>query len=349
MLRPFMASLRALWLPVLAAVALTAACGDDAGSGGDDDDDMGVDAGPVDAGPLMSDIFGPCNGARDCLGESAICRGGDLGWPQGSCSRRCTSSADCSSGGTEYICVDDDDPAMDTAGVPRGLGSTCHRICGSSSACLDGEVCVTAPDVVETQTSPSRAGMTCIPWACPQEGGCASGAVCGPGGICIDPDDMPAGDGEIGDICNTGDSCATGICDSNQLVFRPEGMFLVPIFSPTCAANCILPRGYNSINFYDPEGSGPGLPSGTCGEGNVCVPRFLFGFYPTQGGAYADFVRFSGGQSQLGQRDPGRCFRGCSADTDCRDDQICVTTFQDLSGNDYSYGTGVCYPDPNAD
>jgi len=357
-----------LLLPVL-AVLFAGACGDDGDDGmagddddddmmvGDDDDDM-MAGDDDDDGPLMSQIFGPCTQSADCVDddENALCRPPGFGYATGSCSRRCEAGGGCSvrvdGSRINHVCLDDDDAVLAATGLPRGLGNTCHELCDLSASCEPGQVCATQTDAI-AGGQPTAAGNTCIPWACAPDGTCAGDAICGPGGFCIDADDMSTGTAGIGEPCGSANVCASGLCDTAPLAgARRGGSLSFPVVFPRlCAANCILPPGYNSINFYDPAGSGPGLPEGSCGAGNVCLPRFFQAFFGSEDGDTfrTNRLEYFEAASQLGQRDPGRCFRGCAGDDDCESGQVCVNEFTSypLGSEVFSYGNGVCLPDPN--
>ncbi|MEO0324500.1 MAG: hypothetical protein AAF447_16175 [Myxococcota bacterium] len=70
-------------LLLLAGLLLAGACGGDSAAGGDD---AGVDM-EVDAGPELSELYGPCTMDSDCEGPDPVCL--TVGYPGGLCSRAC--------------------------------------------------------------------------------------------------------------------------------------------------------------------------------------------------------------------------------------------------------------------
>lgn len=316
-----------LLAPVLFAPPLLAlGCGDDGGDGG------GSDAG-TDAGPLMSTLFGPCNTNVDCVeyveGGPALCLPPRLGFAEGACSRRCSVTGcrqELAGGMTrQHECLDSNGDILSFARTARGIGSNCYELCLNSNACAAGHTCIE---------------NACIPWSCAPGGVCGGDAVCGPSGICTDPDDVRTDGLENGASCGGDTQCMSNIC--LQVGFGASQT------TRRCTANCLLPfPGYNDIEFYSPdEGEPMELPTGTCQGDTVCVPiNMTAGFVMNSNDPYI----FAGGN--LGDQDPGRCVKACRSDADCAANELCANDIQTGTGAGApirTYDRSFCVIDPLA-
>ena len=294
-----------------ALAVLLCACGDDGGSpGGEDAGPIDIDSGPADAGwdagPVPSELFGPCYTDEQCPGPDAVCRKPVDGWPEGYCTRECPGGdrTPCDDGLTFNHCLEQED----------GSGFFCEKKCLNGLDCRDSYTCTGSFDAM---------GNGICVGLCSSDEDCGGGAdvACNEwSGQCMAASDIPASGSETGGTCEDDDGCLSGNC---LAAYDPgfsgwNGGY--------CLGFCLLPQGYNMNTFWggNEEDPADALPQGTCpGDNTVCFPN----------GSYA-------------RGDLGVCLAGCSADSDCRDEDAyyCLKDIDLASGDVSSYTRGVCLP-----
>ncbi len=288
-----------LSLATLLALSLNA-CGDDDGvadaapdtstedaavdAAEDTAPDVEEDTGP----PPPSELFGECVEDSQCPGPGGVCQRPTDGWPHGFCTKSCTQRVECM----------DDLGFHDCAETP-GYGMVCQQTCLNSPDCLrEDYVCI-------GRTS-DRLGQC--------RGFCTSDDDCSPArcnvwsGECMA--EPPAEGGETGDPCDSDEACKSGIC-LMEVNGAPTGWL-----GGTCVANCILPVGYNSNNYY----AGDAYPTEQCPGGDVCVPN-----------------------GSLARGEVGLCLPVCENDGDCREGYACDKSITLQSGT-YTFDNGYCLP-----
>ena len=260
-------------------------------------DDAGLDASAPDGGPVleMSQLFGGCSEDWQCPGEGAICRTAAEGYPSGFCTLPCEDRTPCDANGVYHHCVR----------LEGETQSYCER------RCLNGIDCGRTAYTCAGELPPS--GGICIS-ACSADEQCGDGTSCDryTGQCTADP--VPTIGSVTGETCADAEACRSGQCIAEvNDTGVPTGWV-----GGYCVANCILPSGYNSSDFF----AGDALPSGTCAGNAVCLPA-------------------SGTQNQ---RDLGTCYTQCMGDGDCRPGYGCKKQFDLASGGVSSYSNGICIP-----
>lgn len=221
----------------LAAGLLLSACGDDDTPPTTDAGLPPSDAGqPMDAGPELSYLFGPCTANEQCPGEDGICRRGAEGYAQGQCTRPCSDRTPCDDGVYHHCVVGED-----------GQGFCAQR-------CLNGADCGRSSYTCVGELPPS--GGVCQTRC--QVGECGEGAECNPwSGACGPVGSAPTTGGVAGEPCADPSECRSGICAGGW----PGGY---------CVGSCRLPAGFNSSTFWAEDE----LPRGTCADPtDVCLPE----------------------------------------------------------------------------
>jgi hypothetical protein len=224
------------------ALAFLSACG---GGGAPDGGDAEAGAPPVDApadrpspGDTGSDasaaLFGPCASAAQCPGgTAAVCIRVSEGYPEGMCTRRCTSDSQC--GG-------------DGACVPFGRERRCFPRCLGGTDCRAGYNCFTY------QTgSDARA---CFPL-------CTSDAQC-PGSACNIYTGF-CGTADTARADNGGTCLENGDCRSNRCLEEYDTASGEPTgnLDGMCYSLCTIPD--------DDAYRGMEMPRGSCPANSVCV------------------------------------------------------------------------------
>jgi hypothetical protein len=196
----------------------------------------------------------PCSvGAPDGC-ASGLCIGSAAG---GSCTRFCSSAAECpagyacsiAGGSTAPICVEIEKPC--TASGSECASGLCIPGLGCTATCTSAAMC------------PARLGGL-PPYTCARDFGSTTN-------ICVPPADI-LGDDAIGASCPfSGTSeCRSGACDTSA----PLG----PMCTQTCAAQGGCPAGFGCYPLEDPPGTitlvcerAGGLDLGaTCTSGRLC-------------------------------------------------------------------------------
>jgi hypothetical protein len=301
------------------AVLALAGCGDDSRVPADSGTDaITVDSGMEDSGPAdtgapdtgPSTLFGPCSTDDQCPGPDAYCRTAvEDGVPGGQCVRRCAITAMGMPDRTN--CEDPVEEIYHVCWQFEGEEPTCEERCLNGADCVrEGFTCVG-----QGSFGLGDVGI-CVP-VCTTDEQCGAGAECNRySGRCIAEGTLPTGS-ENGDMCDNDSQCISDNCIMETNMGTPTGWT-----RGYCIGVCILPVGYNSSTFYTDAGEGPGLPQGTCPDGDVCFPN-----------------------GSLNRGDQGACLEACSTDADCRADQgyYCRKSYQTGSGM-YTFDTGACFP-----
>jgi hypothetical protein len=305
------------WIGLFLLLLGASACGDDgrtvdAGTDTSIALDGSIDSAPVDTGPdtAPSTLFGPCFIDAQCPGPDAYCRtAAEDGVPGGQCVRRCAITAGGAPDRTN--CYEPDDDLYHVCWQFEGEEPICEERCLNGADCVrEGFTCVG-----QGQFSSGDRGI-CVP-VCTNDEECGAGAQCNRySGRCVAEGTLPT-ESENGDPCDNDSQCNSGTCLEERSGTTPTGWT-----DGYCLGVCILPIGYNSSSFYTDAGEGPGLPQGTCPDGDVCHPN-----------------------GSLNRGDQGACVEACTSDADCREAQgyFCRTSFQTASGT-YTFPTGACFP-----
>lgn len=286
-----------LFAAVLSASVLSA-CDDDGTAS------PSLDA-SVDMALASSELYGPCELDSQCPGEGAVCRKNVDGWPGGFCTIPCADRTVCDDGVSYNLCV----PSSGDE------GSFCERKCVNGYDCArDGYSCANIGGF-----EPASGGR-CIGF-CVADADCGSGAFCDTyTGECKATGEAVSSGAAVGDACDEDTDCRSG--DRTERAITACIREVNSSGSATgylggyCLNSCILPRGYNSNNFF----AGDALPQGTCDSGEVC--------YPT---------------STLNRGDFGGCFKECAGNSDCRAGYACRKS-STLQGGTYTFDNGVCMP-----
>lgn len=292
-------------LLALSVCGFTAGCGDatspegegdtDAASDSDSDSgaaaDLALDEGG-DSQPLeASRLFGPCVEDDQCPGDAAVClTSAEFGYAGGVCTVPCEDRTPCDDGFGYHFC----DPL-------DGLeGNFCQQRCINGVDCGRDRFTCAAPDGADAGVCTS---------ICLTDADCGSGARCEPfSGQCVADDEPPLESAVTGEPCVDPDDCRSDVCLDEAVRAFPSGY---------CVADCILPPGYNSSNFY----AGDTLPTGDCAGDAICIPAL--------------------GTSTRGN--VGMCFSACESDGDCRTNYWCRRTFTDVQSAGFT--NGVCWPE----
>lgn len=210
-------------------------------TGGTDAGTGGMDAGTGGTQPVGS----ACSVNSQCV--TAECR--ILGFPGGSCTKSCTTAADCPSGST---CGADPN---DSSGQQKVCLASCATA-GTTAGCRTDYVCEKRNTV--------GGGGACSP-KCNSPATCGVATSCDPRGFCC---------GANGYACCNGTTCDTGLsCDSTGYC-KPSGGGTdagtggtAAIGSPctthaTCASN---------ICVFQANGGSPGCTTGPCWPGGYCI------------------------------------------------------------------------------
>lgn len=199
--------------------------------------DVGVDRPDVprvDAGGAA--LFSPCTNVAGCRNiPSAQCIAVADGYPNGHCTRSCSTDAQC---GTEGICL------------AFGSGRVCFQRCVNGRDCRAGYQCFLA------RGEGDDGERACFPF-------CTDDAQC-PGRACnrysrfCGTLDTTRGDND--DPCANDVACRSGRCfeEFNTTTEEPSGYL-----GGQCYSRCTVPAAS--------EYAGPTYPRGDCPEGSVCV------------------------------------------------------------------------------
>jgi hypothetical protein len=180
-----------------------------------------------DAGTL----FGPCNAPADCPGPNATCIRVSQGYPNGQCSRRCSTSAQCGPTG---------------ACLPFGTMNVCFQTCSVGAECRDGYNCF--------QYSGDATMHYCFP-QCRTDSQCPGSHCDVYMGFCGMTDTTLA---DNGGMCMANADCRSGRCITEiDSMGNPTGWF-----DGSCYSLCTIPS--------DDQYAGPNLPQGGCPTGSVC-------------------------------------------------------------------------------
>lgn len=236
---------------LLAGLLAAGACGDDSGTGGDDDAGMDGDV-EVDAGPMMSQLYGNCTEDSQCPGPEGVCL--TTGFPNGLCSRSCF--------------IDPNNPEIRDATnclqtFPNGMQrfGACVDVAGQG-ACLP--TCVAAidcggPPFACATITPAPGAMGTVDVCqvlCASAADCGEGAECNPyNARCVAPGGTPTTGAEIGEACSAEAPCKSDVCAAGIFGRAAPGGY--------CVGTCRIP----------PESSFAGsLPRAGCPGGAVCLP-----------------------------------------------------------------------------
>jgi hypothetical protein len=268
-----------------------------------------------------------CSSDAQC-GAGSVCLGAlTIGGIKGECRKGCKADADC--GRAEYECAMQAGAPTDAqmaGGMSFRLPNTCQpRVTPAKLTSEVGKACASNAEcgAGTCETGEDYPGGYC-------SGACVADADCGGKGVCL-KDGYGSG-GSCFERCTADTDCARDASGYGCVDIGAESKICAPKADPlpagivgkactantecatgTCAAEVGLPAvpapgGYCSVTGCDGDDK-------QCGAGGECVT--------TQYGS--------------------RCYKGCTADTDCRTGYSCT---QRGMGE---YGAKVCFPTPTGD
>ncbi|MBI5514938.1 MAG: hypothetical protein HY909_14275 [Deltaproteobacteria bacterium] len=208
--------------------------------------DVGADLLPGDAGlDTARDVaqdtaprtfFSPCTVDSQCPGgREAVCIRVQDGYPQGYCSRRCTTQANCTDEGE---CL------------PFGSSeSRCFRRCDTTMDCRPGYYCFA------TTTIDRQSTQACFP-LCTEDGQCPGSACNRWSRFCSQVNEMR---GDNGAPCAAANECRSNRCiEELSSAGAPTGNL-----GGYCTSRCVIPE--------DEAYTAPMLPQADCPMGSVCT------------------------------------------------------------------------------
>lgn len=305
---------------------------------------------PPDSG--MAKATGePCQVNTECL--DGLCQ--VFGFPNGYCTRACTTSGDCLAGTqcgrnpsgspakvclkqcsspgqapggcrTSYVC----EKNADTASVPVCYpGCTSNTMCGTAPTCDGRGFCCGNSGAACCGGTMCEAGNQCTNGYCQSsacgnsgQACCTSGAQCVTGYACVS--NTCTACGALNQPCCAGNTCNSGTCQAGTC----QTATLKPIADPCSAGTectggtCITASGaYWSGGYCTQDCSSTACPSGTsgCSQGLVISGSSLcFKFCQWDGGAGGCRSGYVCDKGVItGTPNQGACISACTGTQDC--------------------------------